>query len=64
MVRDIAEVIDESLKGMRRITDLVAMGGPTPGLYEHDDAEGWQPEFKAMRGVPEFQRLLARVARP
>lgn len=22
--------------------DLVALGGPMPGLYEHDDAEGWQ----------------------
>ena len=23
--------------------DLVVLDGPTPGLYEHDDAEGWQP---------------------
>ena len=23
--------------------DIVVMDGPTPGLYEHDDAEGWQP---------------------
>ncbi|MHA7291289.1 SpvB/TcaC N-terminal domain-containing protein [Arthrobacter sp. MDT3-24] len=23
--------------------DLVVMEGPTPGLYEHDQAEGWQP---------------------
>ncbi len=23
--------------------DLVVMDGPMPGLYEHDDAEGWQP---------------------
>lgn len=23
--------------------DLVMLGGPMPGLYEHDDAEGWQP---------------------
>ncbi|QXP85277.1 SpvB/TcaC N-terminal domain-containing protein [Methylococcus sp. Mc7] len=23
--------------------DVVVMEGPTPGLYEHDDAEGWQP---------------------
>jgi RHS repeat-associated protein len=22
--------------------DVVVMGGPTPGLYEHDEAEGWQ----------------------
>lgn len=23
--------------------DLVTLDGPTPGLYEHDDAEGWEP---------------------
>jgi hypothetical protein len=23
--------------------DLVVMEGPTPGFYEHDEAEGWQP---------------------
>lgn len=23
--------------------DLVLMEGPTPGLYEHDEGEGWQP---------------------
>jgi RHS repeat-associated protein len=23
--------------------DLVVLDGPTPGLYEHDDEEGWQP---------------------
>ena len=23
--------------------DVVIMDGPTPGLYEHDEAEGWQP---------------------
>jgi len=23
--------------------DVVVMEGPTPGLYEHDDSEGWQP---------------------
>jgi RHS repeat-associated protein len=23
--------------------DIVVMEGPTPGLYEHDEAEGWQP---------------------
>src|SRR4051812_48328891 len=23
--------------------DVVVMGGPTPGLYEHDEAEGWPP---------------------
>jgi RHS repeat-associated protein len=23
--------------------DVVVINGPTPGLFEHDDAEGWQP---------------------
>jgi RHS repeat-associated protein len=23
--------------------DVVVMDGPTPGLYEHDEAEGWEP---------------------
>ncbi len=23
--------------------DVVVLDGPTPGLYEHDEAEGWQP---------------------
>lgn len=23
--------------------DVVVMDGPTPGLYEHDEADGWQP---------------------
>jgi hypothetical protein len=23
--------------------DVVVLDGPTPGLYEHDDGEGWQP---------------------
>jgi RHS repeat-associated protein len=23
--------------------DVVVLSGPNPGLYEHDDAEGWQP---------------------
>ena len=26
--------------------DLVVLDGPTPGLYEHDEAEGWEP-FRA-----------------
>lgn len=25
------------------LVDVVVMDGPTPGLYEHDEAEGWQP---------------------
>ncbi|MBK9306375.1 MAG: VCBS repeat-containing protein [Nitrospira sp.] len=25
------------------LPDLVTWDGPTPGLYEHDEAEGWQP---------------------
>ncbi|EGV29592.1 RHS repeat-associated core domain protein [Thiorhodococcus drewsii AZ1] len=31
--------------------DLVLMDGPTPGLYEHDDAEGWT-RFKPFRSLP------------
>ncbi|CAG6396335.1 RHS repeat-associated protein [Actinacidiphila cocklensis] len=25
------------------LPDLVVLDGPAPGLYEHDDADGWQP---------------------
>ena len=32
--------------------DLVVMDGPSPGLYEHDDAEGWQP-FRPFASRPE-----------
>ncbi len=28
--------------------DLVLLDGPTPGLYEHEDDEGWQP-FRPFR---------------
>lgn len=35
-----AEIMD--LAGDGR-PDVVLMEGPTPGLYEHDEAEGWQP---------------------
>jgi RHS repeat-associated protein len=30
--------------------DVVVMRGATPGLYEHDDAEGWQP-FRPFRSL-------------
>ena len=33
--------------------DIVMLEGPTPGLYEHDDDEGWKP----------FRPFLARLAR-
>jgi RHS repeat-associated protein len=35
-----AEIMD--LTGDGR-PDVVVMDGPTPGLYEHDDAAGWEP---------------------
>jgi RHS repeat-associated protein len=30
------------------LPDLVVLDGPMPGLYEHDEAEGWQP-FRSFR---------------
>lgn len=33
------------------LPDLVVWGGATPGLYEHDDAEGWLP-FRPFPGLP------------
>jgi RHS repeat-associated protein len=36
------------------LPDLVMLDGPMPGLYEHDEAEGWQP----------FRPLTSRVNRP
>jgi len=35
-----AEIMDLAGDGQ---PDVVLMEGPTPGLYEHDEAEGWQP---------------------
>jgi RHS repeat-associated protein len=35
-----AEIMDLAGDGQ---PDVVVMGGPMPGLYEHDQAEGWQP---------------------
>ncbi|WP_216912975.1 SpvB/TcaC N-terminal domain-containing protein [Nocardia noduli] len=35
-----AEIMDLAGDGQ---PDLVMTEGPTPGLYEHDEAEGWQP---------------------
>lgn len=36
------------------LPDLVTLDGPMPGLYEHDEAEGWQS----------FRPLISRVNRP
>ena len=33
------------------LPDLVLLDGPTPGLYEHDDGEGWQP-FRPFAELP------------
>ena len=38
--------------------DLVVLDGPTPGFYEHDDDEGWEP-FRPFTSLPE-----PRHARP
>ncbi|MFC3550085.1 SpvB/TcaC N-terminal domain-containing protein [Lysobacter cavernae] len=35
-----AEILDLAGDGQ---PDVVLMEGPAPGLYEHDEAEGWQP---------------------
>jgi RHS repeat-associated protein len=35
-----AEIMDLAGDGQ---PDVVLMEGPSPGLYKHDDAEGWQP---------------------
>jgi hypothetical protein len=35
-----AEIMDLAGDGQ---PDVVVLEGPTPGLYEHDEAEGWQP---------------------
>jgi RHS repeat-associated protein len=39
-LRDGAELMDLAGDGQ---PDVVVMEGPSPGLYEHDGAEGWQP---------------------
>ena len=39
-LRDGAEFMDLAGDGQ---PDLVVMDGPVPGLYEHDEAEGWLP---------------------
>ena len=35
-----AELLDLAGDGL---PDVVVIDGPTPGLYEHDDGEGWLP---------------------
>ena len=51
--------------------DIVVMEGPTPGLYEHDEAEGWQPfrpftsrlNRDTARSEPEVRRSRRRRPR-
>ncbi len=43
-----AEILDLAGDGL---PDVVNFGGPVPGLYEHDGAEGWQP-FRAFISLP------------
>jgi RHS repeat-associated protein len=43
-----AQLLDLAGDGL---PDLVVLDGPTPGLYEHDDGEGWQP-FRPFAELP------------
>jgi RHS repeat-associated protein len=43
-----AQVMDLAGDGL---PDVVTFNKPLPGLYEHDEAEGWQP-FRAFRQLP------------
>jgi len=43
-----AQILDLAGDGL---PDVVSLSGPAPGLYEHDDAEGWQP-FRPYRQLP------------
>ncbi|WP_204043226.1 SpvB/TcaC N-terminal domain-containing protein [Acrocarpospora phusangensis] len=45
---DGAELMDLAGDGL---PDVVVLEGPTPGLYEHDDAEGWQL-FRPFASLP------------
>ncbi len=44
-----AQILDLAGDGQ---PDVVTFTGPSPGLYEHDGAEGWEP-FRAFRYLPE-----------
>jgi RHS repeat-associated protein len=43
-----AQILDLAGDGL---PDVVTFSGPLPGLYEHDDAESWQP-WRAFRQLP------------
>jgi RHS repeat-associated protein len=43
-----AQILDLAGDGL---PDVVSFSGPAPGLYEHDEAEGWQP-FRPFRQLP------------
>jgi RHS repeat-associated protein len=43
-----AQILDLAGDGL---PDVVSFSGPAPGLYEHDEAEGWQP-FRSFRQLP------------
>jgi RHS repeat-associated protein len=43
-----AQILDLAGDGL---PDVVTFSGPLPGLYEHDDAESWQP-WRAFRHLP------------
>ena len=45
---DGAQLMDLAGDGL---PDLVVLDGPAPGLYEHDDGEGWQP-FRPFAELP------------
>jgi RHS repeat-associated protein len=43
-----AQILDLAGDGL---PDVVSFNGPMPGLYEHDEAEGWQP-WRPFRQLP------------
>lgn len=43
-----AQILDLAGDGL---PDVASFSGPAPGLYEHDEAEGWQP-FRPFRQLP------------
>ena len=43
-----AQILDLAGDGL---PDVVSFNGPTPGFYEHDEAEGWQP-WRPFRQLP------------